>query len=141
MSDLVLATELIEEFDKIRSDSNKLNVQKGGFVFNLIPKIKDLFFAVIKVLGIILSPLKLPLFGFRTFKITNDPQTGMETIHYTLFIPPGQGYFYKFIWFCLKTSFYLVIFALGGFWVTLLAIGFVYLKLASKFKKMRYGDD
>ena len=141
MSDLVLATELIEEFDKIRNDSNKINVQKGGFVFNLIPKIKDLFFAVIKVLGLVLSPLKLPLFGFRTFKIVNDPQTGMETIHHKLFIPPGQGYFYKFIWFCLKTSFYLVIFALGGFWVTLLAIGFIYIKLASKFKKMRYGDD
>ena len=141
MSDLVLATELIEEFNKIRNDSNELNVQKGGYVFGLIPKIKDLFFGVIKVLGFILSPLKLPLFGFKWFEKVNDPQTGREKIHYTLFIPPGQGYFYKFIWFCLKTSFYLVIFALGGFWVTLLAIGFVYLKLASKFKKMRYGDD
>ena len=141
MSDLVLATELIEEFNKMKNDSDKI-IQTGG-VFSNISEVPKMFKAVGGFLKNLFAPLVPILFGYRAWKVVRDPETGIESFKVGfkyIHLPPGQGYFYRFIWFCIKSSFYIVIFALGGFWVTILAIVFIYTKLAGKFKKMRYGD-
>ena len=55
MSDLVLATELIEEFNKMKNDSDKI-IQTGG-VFSNISEVPKMF----KAVGVFLKNLFAPV--------------------------------------------------------------------------------
>lgn len=137
MTDLVLATELIEDFDKIRRNNENKTVQSGGFVFGLIAEITKAMMKVLSVIGNFIWKCRFWLFGIRTRKKYIDTKTGEEKSKFSLGWVDGEGNFWKYLVFCIKTSLYLVIFALGGFWFTLLGIGYVYSKLASKFSEMQ----
>ena len=137
MTDLVLTTELIQDFDNMRKAQQKSNTQSGGFVFPLIPEITK---AMMKVPGLIWDGITNNWRWFFNLKFTKkyvDTETGEEKSRWTLGWINGEGNVWKFLWFCVKTSLYLVIFALGGFWFTLLGIGYIYSKLAGKFSEMQ----
>ena len=147
----LLATEILNE---IKKNSDKIDYnQRGGFVFSLIAYALDVFKDVAKGIAKGLYALGPWLVNGHIFIKTDEVKKDEdghplrdakgELIYKKRFspgVPEGEGNLWKYLWFCIKTSLYLVIFALGGFWVTILAIVFIYTKLAGKFKKMRYGD-
>ena len=133
MADLVLTTELIKDFDRIR----KKPIQKGGFVFSLIASITEVMMKAVVSIGGFFFNIKEWLFNIQTRKTYIDTETGEEKSKFSLGWVEGEGNVWKFLWFCVKTSLYLVIFALGGFWFTLLGIVYVYSKLVGKFSEMQ----
>jgi hypothetical protein len=80
-----------------------------SFIFNFVITLKDMLFSEY------LIPIK---------KENGDIKFGS---------PEGQGYFWSYLWWCIKTSLYLVIFALGGIGFSLVGVLMVYKKLFSKF--------
>ena len=133
MADLVLTTELIKDFDRIRNKP----IQKGGFVFPLIASITEVMMKAVVSIGGFFFNIKEWLFNIQTRKTYIDTETGQEKSKFSLGWVEGEGNVWKFLWFCVKTSLYLVIFALGGFWFTLLGIVYVYSKLVGKFSEMQ----
>ena len=100
--------------------------QSGGFVdilfFLLTP-----FIAIIKVIFDFIINLKDLLFSENLIPIRRENGDIMWGA------PEGQGYFWKYLWWCIKTSLYLVIFALGGIGFSLVGVLLVYKKLFKKF--------
>lgn len=108
--------------------------QSGGFVdilfFLLTP-----FIAIIKVIFDFIINLKDVLFSENLIPIRRENGDIM------LGAPEGQGYFWKYLWWCIKTSLYLVIFALGGIGFSLVGVLLVYKKLFKKFSLPTKDDD
>ena len=108
-------------------DNNRIKVeQSGGFVdilfFLLTP-----FIAVVSFIINLIISLKDLLFSeniIPVYKDLGDWKFGS---------PDGQGVFWKYLWWCIKTSLYLVIFLLGGIGVSFVGIIMIYKKLFSKF--------
>ena len=136
MTDIVLATEVINDFNKIiqNAGGQERSVQKGGFVFSLIASITETMGKVVGTLGAAFWGIRLWLFNIDINK--TDPETGKKTY---IGLPPGEGNVWRFLLFCIKTALYLIIFALGGFWFTIAGIVFVYSKLGKKFTEMKSG--
>ena len=118
--------------------------QSGGLgIFVLISSIGNLFVTIIsgfiglfpKLLKLLLKPsvkratkeesevIKNPLLRF--FARIPKPYT-----------KSGEGYLWKYLWFCLKTSFYLVMFALGGIIITIFGLVYIYRKLYKDYTKI-----
>lgn len=137
MTDIVLATEVINNFNAIMEKANdsRRPIQKGGFVFSLLASIPEIMGKVVSTIGTGLFSVRKWLFNIYINR--TDPATGEKTY---LGLPEGEGNVWRFFLFCIKTSLYLVIFALGGFWFTIAGIVFVYSKLASKFTEMKTGS-
>jgi hypothetical protein len=136
MADIVLTTEVINDFNKIIQKAGGRNrpVQKGGFVFSLIASITEVMGKVTGTLVGAFWGIRLWLFNIDINKI--DKETGSYKF---VSLPEGEGNVWRFILFCIKTALYLVIFALGGFWFTIAGIVFVYSKLGKKFTEMKSG--
>ena len=117
-----------ENFQRIRVE------QKGGFVdilfFLLTP-----FIAIISAIFNFFINFGKMLFSenlFPVYKENGDIRLGA---------PEGQGIFWKYLWWCIKTSFYLAIFALGGIGFSLVGVVMIYKKLFSRFSVATKDDD
>lgn len=108
--------------------------QSGGFVdilfFLLTP-----FIVIINFIFEFIINLKDVLFSEYLIPVRRENGDIM------LGAPEGQGYFWKYLWWCIKTSLYLVVFALGGIGVSLVGVLMVYKKLFSKFTISTKDDD
>ena len=93
-------------------------VQKGGFVSAIVEIVKT---------GLQIAALAISsLFGLKDhFKLHPDG----ERWWYPPFDDWYVGTFWKFIFFCIKSSFYLLIFAFGGPVVTLIGIIYLYFNI------------
>ena len=58
-----------------------------------------------------------------------------------LYLKDSQGYAYKYIWFAIKSGFYLVVFAFGGPLLTLIGITLLYKSLFGKFNELQKDED
>ena len=108
--------------------------QSGGFIevlyFLLMP-----FIFILKLVKDFFLTFKDAVFGY--YFVPVFKRNGS----WTLGNPDGQGLIWKYIWWCLKTSFYLVIFSLGGIGVTFVGMFMVYKKLFKKFRVSTKDDD
>jgi len=136
MTDIVLTTEVINEFNNLmkKAENQGRPVQKGGFVFSLIASITEVMGKVVSTLSGAFWGIRLWLFNINFGK--RDEETGSFKL---VSLPEGEGNVWRFLLFCIKTSLYLIIFALGGFWFTIAGIVFVYSKLGKKFTEMKSG--
>ena len=144
----LLATEILNEIHK-NSDKIDYN-QSGGFVFSLIASavevIKDVVKAIGKGIWAIGPWLVKGHIWVQTGEVKRDKEGQPRRDAYGKLIyktkfspgtPEGEGNLWKYLWFCLKTSLYLVIFALGGFWVTLGGVVYLYTKIAQTYRSKK----
>lgn len=142
---LLLATEILNDINK-NSNEN----QKGGFVFSLIASVTEVFIVACEYIGKGLYGLTPWLVNGHIWTNSSVLKTDAEgnpikgpngeTLYKKKFnpgTPDGEGNLWKYLWFCIKTSLYLVIFAIGGFWVTLFGLVYLYTKIASSFNKRK----
>lgn len=159
--ELLADKELIDNVKKLVNNNQSTenveeNVQSGGFVFNLIFYMTKIFGAVLKFLKKILISLYPILFRFKLFKLGKRPVKNedgsvktddagqVEYENVPLFRPhikPGEGNLWKYLKICIKVSFYLCIFALGGIFVTVFGMIYLYSKLGKHFGKLGKKDD
>ena len=114
------------------TSKNQKYVQTGGFLM-IITKIGEfLLWIVMKIVEIIMTIFRI-LFFFRI-----DPKSW-----YTLFLTlaPGEGLFYKYLWFSMKCGFFLVVFAFGGPLIALIGISFMYKNLFKKMGELKKDED
>jgi hypothetical protein len=120
MEDINNENILLDEPNRIRIE------QSGGFI-DIIFFLLTPFIAVARFIIGLFFDLKDLLFSKNLIPI------------YTLYgetkfgAPEGEGYFWKYLGWCIKTGLYLVIFALGGIGFSLVGVLMVYKKLFSKF--------
>lgn len=144
----LLATEILNEIHK-NSDKIDYN-QSGGFVFSLIASAVEVIKDVVKAIGRGIWALGPWLVKGHIWVQTGEVKRDKEgqprrdpdgkLLYKTKFspgTPDGEGNLWKYLWFCIKTSLYLVIFALGGFWVTLGGIVYLYSKIAQTYKSKK----
>ena len=62
---------------------------------------------------------------------------------WTLFLrlAPGEGMFYKYLWFSMKCGVYLVVFAFGGPLIAMIGIIFLYKNLFKKMGELKKDND
>ena len=117
-----------ENFERIRVE------QKGGFV-------DILFFLLTPFIAIVGAIFNFFInFGRMLFSENLIP-IYKENGSIRFGSPEGEGVFWKYLWWCIKTSFYLVIFALGGIGFSLVGIVMIYKKLFSRFSVATNDDD
>lgn len=160
--ELLADQELINNVKRLvnNDDDSNINqneiVQKGGYVFNLIAFMTQVFARAVEAIGKFLVASYPVLFKFHLYKLGKRPKKDDEgnievdaagEIVYEdipLFRPhlkQGQGNFWKYLKFCAKISLYLCIFALGGILVTVFGLLYLYSKLAKHFGKLgKRGD-
>lgn len=99
--------------------------QKGGsgMIGTLLVGVTGVFFGVVSFIINLLISIAKSVFFFRL-----DTENEFPWIHINT--RDGEGYLWKYIYICLKASLYLCIFALGGFWITIFGIGYLYSKLS-----------
>ena len=102
------------------SSNKKLNniEQSGGFVFDLLATIPKFIFAVVAT---VLGALK----------------NGAIILFNPYVWQSGQGLFWKYLWWCLKIAFYLVVFSFGGPLLILIGIIMLYSNLALKVSSLK----
>lgn len=144
----LIATEILNE---IKKNSDKIDYnQTGGFVFSLIASAVDVFKEVTKAIAKGLWAFTPWLIKAKLYVKTNEPEVDEngqpkrdafgKIIYKKKFspsTPEGEGNLWKYLWFCIKTSLYLVIFALGGFWVTLGGVIYLYTKIAQTYRSKK----
>jgi hypothetical protein len=99
--------------------------QKGGsgMIGTLLVGVTGVFFGVVSFIINLLISIAKSVFLFRLDTENEFPWININT-------RDGEGYLWKYIYICLKASLYLCIFALGGFWITIFGIGYLYSKLS-----------
>ena len=114
------------------TSKNQKYVQKAGFI-GIIPTIGDFLLKVVtKIVEVIVTIFRI-LFFFRI-----DPKS-WATLFLTL--DPGEGLFYKYLWFSMKCGFFLVVFAFGGPLIALIGISFMYKNLFKKMGELKKDED
>jgi hypothetical protein len=110
--------------------------QKGGgeMIGTLIVGVTGVFFGVVSFIINLLISIAKTVFFFRFD--TNNKWGIFPRIH----TKDGEGYIWKYIYICLKVSLYLCIFALGGFWITIFGIGYLYSKLSGHLGTLGTGE-
>ena len=107
-------------------------IQAGGLPM-VIAKIGEFLMIIVMAILRFLKNLFMQLFRFR-------PELSLK-FPYIFATDVGEGLFYKFCWKAIKAGFYLAVFAFGGPLIALIAIGFMYKNLFSKFKELKKEDD
>ena len=110
---------------------NQKYVQSGGFLMIIVAIGKFLLFIVAKIMEFMANLFRM-LFMIR-FDLKNFP------IFLTL--DPGEGLFYKYLWFSMKCGFFLVIFAFGGPLIALIGVAFMYKNLFKKMGELKQDED
>ena len=114
------------------TNKNQKYVQNGGFLM-IITKIGEfLLWIVMKIMQIIMNI-------FRIFFFLRIDPNSWGTLFLT--IAPGEGLFYKYLWFSMKCGFFLVIFAFGGPLIALIGISFMYKNLFKKMGELKKDED
>lgn len=126
--DLYLTTELLNK--------HRTKNQKGGFVFGLIAKVPELFFGVLGFIKNLVVGGWSWLFNFNVYRYKKNAD-GTYKSNFSPHSIPGEGNVWKYLWWCIKTSFYVILFALGGFWVTIIGIIYLYSNLLKEVKSMK----
>ena len=108
-------------------DSKKTH-QSGGFVFMLLSPIFNIFIKVATALIGLIPKIMILLFKP---SLRYNPTGVFKYIPYT---KSGEGYLLKYLYWCIKISLFLCLFALGGVGITVAGIIFLYYKLFSEFK-------
>jgi hypothetical protein len=112
---------------------NKRYEQSGGFIDIIFWLLAPFIAAISFVCNLFINTWKVT---FGTFFIPIHTELGETKIGPS----PGQGYFWKYAWWCIKTGLYLVIFALGGIGFSLVGVLMIYKKLFSKFSTATKDD-
>ena len=121
-------------------DTNNINemfekqqyIQAGGLPM-VIAKIGEFLMIIIMAILRFIKSLFMKLFKFR-------PELSLK-FPFLFVTDVGEGLFYKFCWLAVKGGFYLAVFAFGGPLIALIAIGFMYKNLFSKFKELKKEDN
>jgi len=103
----------------------------SGMIGTLLVGVTGVFFGVVSFIINLLISIAKSVFFFSL-----DRDNGFPWIH----TKDGEGYLWKYIYICLKASLYLCIFALGGFWMTIFGIGYLYSKLSGHLGTLGKGD-
>ena len=147
--DIVNTINEIQETAKkinIINEHNKNNerpVQSGGFVFSLIASIGELFILVVRgiIKGLFLTGRLLFKPSYKIKSKEEAEEIRNPIVRFFSRIPKpytkdGEGYLWKYLWFCIKVSFFLVIFAFGGIIVTIVGLLYIYRKLYKDYTKI-----
>ena len=123
--------------------NNKRSIQSGGFVFGLIASIGDLFILVVRgiIKGLILTARLLfkPSIKRKSKEQAEEIKNPILRLFARIpkpYTKEGEGYLWKYLWFCIKVSFFLVMFALGGIIVTIFGLLYIYRKLYKDYTKI-----
>jgi hypothetical protein len=107
----------------------------GNMIGTLLVGVTGVFFGVVSFIINLLVSIAKTVFFFRF-----DKENGWGGIIPRIHTKDGEGYIWKYIYICLKASMYLCIFALGGFWITIFGIGYLYSKLSGHLGTLGTGE-
>jgi len=136
--------ETAKKFNIINENNkNSRPIQSGGFVFGLIASIGDLFImvvrAIVKGLFLIGRLLFKPSIKIRSKEEAAEIKNPILRFFSRVprpYTKEGEGYLWKYLWFCIKVSFFLVMFALGGVIITIFGLVYIYRKLYKDYTRI-----
>jgi len=136
--------ETAKKFNIINENNkNSRPIQSGGFVFGLIASIGDLFImvvrAIVKGFSLIGRLLFKPSIKIRSKEEAAEIKNPILRFFSRVprpYTKEGEGYLWKYLWFCIKVSFFLVMFALGGVIITIFGLVYIYRKLYKDYTRI-----
>ena len=136
--------ETAKKFNIINENNkNSRPIQSGGFVFGLIASIGDLFImvvrAIVKGFSLIARLLFKPSIKIRSKQEAAEIKNPILRFFSRVprpYTKEGEGYLWKYLWFCIKVSFFLVMFALGGVIITIFGLVYIYRKLYKDYTRI-----
>ena len=139
--------DIVNIYNKLKTISNniknndtkrdKYNQSGGSGIFVLLNPIFSVFTGVARgvvavTIGLVPTLFTPPNISREVINEDGSVETHKALPYYTK-DQAGLGLLWKYLWWCLKTTLYIIIFAFGGIGITIVAIFYMYMKLFTKF--------